>query len=140
MVVNHVIFDGRRAPSTDWLGCRVHIVVDRPLGQPHPRLGFIYAVNYGFLDGVSSDDGSELDAYIVGIDHPIVAITGWCVGVIHREDDMEDKLVVSTERRVHSAFEIAAALDHHECFFRYRILVASFKDIDCVFSEERISN
>ncbi len=132
-MVNQVSFDGRRYPATAWLGCRVQVIVDRPLGHPHPRLGFLYTLNYGHLVDAFSDDGSELDAYVVGIDYPIGRITGWCIGLIHRRNDREDKLVVSAVRRAYSAAEIAAAVDHHERFFDYRVLVVTFRDTDCIY-------
>jgi inorganic pyrophosphatase len=41
------------------------IVVDRPKGSAHPRYPeFIYPVDYGYLDGTSSADGSGIDVWV----------------------------------------------------------------------------
>ena len=34
------------------------------MGSKHPKHGFIYPVNYGFVPGVIGGDGEELDAYL----------------------------------------------------------------------------
>lgn len=62
---------GRLDPSA-WLGRRVRVVIDRPLGSLHP-------------------DGEELDAYVVGPETPVVEYEGEVVGVVLRADDVEDK-------------------------------------------------
>lgn len=40
--------------------------MDRPLGTKHPKHGWEYPVNYGYIPGTVSGDGEELDAYILG--------------------------------------------------------------------------
>lgn len=49
-----------------YLGKRVEIQIDRPLGSAHPRYGFTYPINYGFVPGTTAPDGAELDAYFLG--------------------------------------------------------------------------
>jgi F420 biosynthesis protein FbiB-like protein len=45
------------------VSCR--LVIDRPRGSAHPRFPqFIYPLDYGYLEGVGSTDGSELDAWL----------------------------------------------------------------------------
>lgn len=39
-------------------------------------------------------DGEEQDAYILGVNKPIKEFTGKVIAVIHRFDDVEEKLVV----------------------------------------------
>ena len=41
--------------------------MDRPLGCKHPKYGFIYPVNYGYVPKTVSGDGEEWDAYVLGI-------------------------------------------------------------------------
>ncbi|MCB8954155.1 MAG: inorganic diphosphatase [Ardenticatenales bacterium] len=77
-----------------WLGRRVRVVIDRPMGSRHPRYGFAYPVNYGYVPGTMSGDGEELDAYVLGVAGPVMVFEGECVAVIHRLDDDDDKLVV----------------------------------------------
>ncbi len=47
--------------NTNYLGKEVVVKMDRPLGSKHPKHGFIYTVNYGFIPGTISGDGEELD-------------------------------------------------------------------------------
>ena len=40
------------------------MVIDRPAGSRHPRHPSIeYPINYGFLEGVGSSDGGDLDVW-----------------------------------------------------------------------------
>ena len=68
--------------------------MDRPLGSKHPKFGFIYEVNYGFIDGIKAPDGEYLDAYYLGIDYPVDKANGICIAIIHRKNDDDDKLIV----------------------------------------------
>ena len=77
-----------------YLGKELEIVIDRPLGSKHPKYGFIYGVNYGYLEGVKAPDGEDLDAYYLGVGEPVKAGKGKCVAIIHRAQDDDDKLVV----------------------------------------------
>ena len=68
--------------------------MDRPLGSTHPRWGFVYEVNYGYVSGTLAPDGEALDAYFLGVDEPLSRARGVGVAVIHRRNDNDDKLVV----------------------------------------------
>ena len=59
------------ALARPWLGQRVTVHVDRPLGSRHPRWGFVYEVNYGYLPGVIAPDGEELAAVVRNDPHDI---------------------------------------------------------------------
>ena len=48
-----------------FLGRQVTVRIDRPLGSRHPKWGFLYLANYGYVPGVFAPDGEELDAYIL---------------------------------------------------------------------------
>lgn len=43
--------------ANDYLGKNVSIVIDRKLGTKHPKHGFIYMVNYGYVPNTISGDG-----------------------------------------------------------------------------------
>ncbi|MFI2476661.1 inorganic diphosphatase [Nocardia xishanensis] len=77
-----------------FLNRRVALRFDRPLGSRHPRCGFVYEVNYGYVPGTLAPDGAELDAYYLGADEPLEHAEGRCVAIVHRFDDDDDKLVV----------------------------------------------
>ncbi len=59
-----------------FLGQEVEVTVDRPLGCKHPKHGFEYPVNYGYIKGVQAPDGEGLDAYYLGVDESIDRTTG----------------------------------------------------------------
>ena len=71
--------------------------IDRPLGSKHPKFGFEYPVNYGFIPNTKSGDNEEIDAYILMENKPLKKYVGRCVGVVHRTDDNDDKLIVVPE-------------------------------------------
>ena len=56
--------------------------MDRPLGSAHPKHGFLYPVNYGFVPGTISGDGEELDAYVLGEHNPLDEFTGRVIAII----------------------------------------------------------
>lgn len=49
-----------------YIGQKVTVTVDRKMGSKHPKWGFIYPNNYGYIPNTVSGDGEELDAYILG--------------------------------------------------------------------------
>ncbi len=108
--------------SDVWLGKTVEIVIDRPLGSQHPEHGFYYPVNYGYLPGVISGDGEELDAYLLGVFEPVERFTGRCIAVVHRLDDDDDKLVVVPEKKHYDENQIAALVEFQERFFITEII------------------
>ena len=41
------------------------IKIDRPKGSAHPRYpDYVYPLNYGYLDGTSSQDGDGIDVWV----------------------------------------------------------------------------
>ena len=83
--------------TKDYIGKNVEVVVDRPLGSKHPKHGFIYMLNYGYVPNTISGDGEELDVYLLGYFEPIEKTNGKVIAVIHRTNDNDDKLVVSKD-------------------------------------------
>ena len=114
----------RPAPE-EWLGRRVHVVIDRPRGSTHPVHGHEIEVDYGYVPGTLANDGSELDAYLLGADGPapVAEAHGEVVAIVQRRDDVEDKLVVAASGEWDMA-SIAAAVDFQERWFDTEIIVA----------------
>ena len=80
----------------DWIGRTIDIVVDRPLGSIHPNHpDIVYTVNYGYLPGTMAPDGHPIDVYVLGVDHPLKQCSAKVIAVVHRRDDVEDKIVVA---------------------------------------------
>ena len=108
--------------AKDFLGKKVEIHIDRPLATKHPKYGFVYKANYGFVPKTKSPDGEELDAYYLGIDEPIKKAKGVCIAVIHRTNDNDDKLVVVPEGTELSNEEIEKQIEFQEKWFEHIII------------------
>lgn len=104
------------------LGKTVDISIDRPLGSKHPKHGFTYEANYGFVPNTKAPDGEELDAYVLGVDEPIKEFKGICIAVIHRLEDDDDKLVVAREGTTMTDEEIENAVGFQEKWFKHEIV------------------
>lgn len=90
-----VIF--HNAPITRYLYQIVRVKIDRPKGSKHPKYGFEYPINYGYVPFTKSGDGEELDAYVLMEDKPLQKYVGRCIGIVHRTNDNDDKLIVVPE-------------------------------------------
>lgn len=106
----------------DFLGKIVTVQMDRPLGTAHPKHGFVYEVNYGFVPNTISGDGEELDAYVLGEHKPLETFEGRVIAVIHRTNDDDDKLVVMADGRNYTDDQIEALVEFQERFFEHIIL------------------
>ena len=104
------------------IGKIVKVIIDRPLGSYHPKYKDIYySVNYGFIEGIIAGDGEEQDAYVLGIDEPVKQFTGKVIAIIHRFDDVEDKLVVVPEELTLTKEEILKQVSFQEKYFNIEI-------------------
>lgn len=83
--------------TEEYLGKILTVIVDRPMGSCHPEWGHVYPVNYGYIPGCLAPDGELQDAYILGIDVPLETFVGRCIAIVHRLNDVEDKLIVAAE-------------------------------------------
>lgn len=108
--------------AKQFLGKEVEVVFDRPLGSKHPKHGFTYEVNYGYLEGVKAPDGEDLDAYFLGTDQSLSKVTGIVKAIIHRFEDDDDKLVVMPKDISMSNEEIEQAVNFQEHWFKHQIL------------------
>lgn len=112
----------KKASYKDFLGKKVKVVMDRPMGSKHPKWNFIYPINYGYVPNTISGDGEELDAYIVGIFEPVEEYEGKCIAAIHRLDDDDDKLVIAPEEKIYTKQQIEALVEFQERFFKHEII------------------
>lgn len=108
--------------ATQYIGQMVQLKIDRPLGSKHPRFGFEYPVNYGYVPDTKSGDGEELDAYVLMEDKPLKEYVGRCIGVIHRTDDDDDKLIVVPEAYDLADEEIEKEVAFQEKWFKHILL------------------
>ena len=108
--------------SKDYLGKKVKVVMDRPFGTKHPKWGFVYETNYGYIPNTVSGDGEELDAYVLGVDEPLNEFEGVVIAIIKRTDQDDDKLIVVKEGVDFSDEEINKQVDFQEKFFSHIII------------------
>lgn len=107
--------------NKDYIGKIVDVVMDRPLGTKHPKHGFIYEVNYGYIPNTVSGDGEELDAYVLGEHKPLEKFTGQVIAIIHRTNDDDDKLIVVREGKNYTDEQIRALTEFQEQWFESEI-------------------
>lgn len=105
-----------------YIGKILEVKIDREFGSKHPKHGFIYPVNYGYIPNTISGDGEELDCYILGVFEPIKNFKGKCIAIIHRINDDDDKLVIVPENVEYSNDAIEALVEFQERFFEHIII------------------
>ncbi len=108
--------------NREYIGKELSIKIDRPFGSKHPKHGFIYPVNYGYVPNTVSGDGEELDAYLLGFFEPVEEFTGKCIAIIHRTNDDDDKLVVVPNGKEYSDAAIEALVEFQERFFEHVLI------------------
>lgn len=105
-----------------YLNQTVKIKIDRPLGTKHPKHGFVYCLNYGFVPNTTALDGEEIDAYVLGVFDPIDEYEGVCIAIIHRTNDDDDKLVIVPKGQNYSDDQIKVLTEFQERFFKFKII------------------
>ncbi len=110
--------------AKQYLGKLVNVVIDRPLNSKHPKHNFLYELNYGYIPNTVSGDGEELDAYVLGVNHPVQEFAGKCIAIIHRTNDDDDKLIVVPEGVDFSDAEIEQATAFQEKWFEHKLIRA----------------
>ena len=113
--------------SKSYIGKLVELKIDRPMGSKHPKYGFIYPVNYGYVPNTISGDGEELDCYVLGVFEPLDKFKGKCIAVIHRINDNDDKIIIVPEEKDYSDDAIRALTEFQERFFESIIILLKEK-------------
>lgn len=108
--------------AKDFLNKIVKVKMDRKLGTLHPKHGFLYLLNYGYIPGTLSGDNEELDAYVVGVFDAVDEFEGRVIAVIHRTNDNDDKLVVAPDGVNYTDEQIMALTEFQERFFESIII------------------
>ena len=107
--------------SREYIGKIVNVVIDRPIHSLHPKYGFEYLLNYGYIPNTISGDGEPLDAYIIGEDNPVEKYTGKVIAVIKRLEEDDDKLIV-TDGKDYTDEEILKFVNFQEKWKKHVIL------------------
>jgi inorganic pyrophosphatase len=114
--------DINKTDMKSYIGKMITAKIDRQIGSKHPKHGFIYPINYGYIPNTISGDGEELDCYILGVFEPIESFTGKCIAIIHRLNDNDDKLVLVPKDKKYTNDEIRALTEFQERFFESIII------------------
>lgn len=106
-----------------YLGQMVTVSIDRPIGYVHHKSTYslVYPINYGYIPGVLGGDGEELDVYVLGINEPVEQATVRIIGIVFRENDVEDKLIAAPDGIAFSADEIAQHIHFQEQYYQTRV-------------------
>ncbi len=117
-----IVYTLRKALVNSYLGKTVRIKIDRPINSVHPKhADIIYPVNYGFIPNVIGGDGEELDVYLLGVDVPVEEYTARIIGIVHRHNDVEDKLVAAPDGKTFTKEEIQKAVHFQEQYYESEI-------------------
>lgn len=108
--------------NREYIGKIINVKIDREMGSKHPKHGFIYPVNYGYVPGTISADGEELDCYVLGVFEPVQEYTGKCIAIVHRTNDDDDKLIIVPKDKNYTDEQIDALVEFQEKFFEHVIL------------------
>ena len=112
-------YEERKAQVNSYLGKTVKIGIDRPIGYVHhkEKYSLIYNINYGYIPGVLGGDGEELDVYLLGVDEPVEEYTARIIGIAHRKNDVEDKLIAAPEGKTFTKEEASSLLHFQEQYY-----------------------
>ena len=106
----------------EYIGKTLTAKIDRPLGSKHPKHGFVYPINYGYIPNTISGDNEEIDCYILGVFEPIEEFTGKCIAVIHRTNDNDDKLILVKDEKEYTKEQIKALTEFQEQYFQSEMI------------------
>ena len=113
----------RKAFERSYLGRTVSIGIDRPIGYIHRKGAKVlhYPINYGYIPDVLGGDGEEMDVYLLGVSEPVEQFTCKIIAIVHREDDVEDKLVGAPEGLSFTAEQIADSIEFQEKYYTTKL-------------------
>lgn len=117
-----IVYTLRKALVYSYREKMVDVVIDRPIGSVHPKYeDMIYPLNYGFIPNVFGGDGEEMDVYLMGLNVPVKEYKAKVIAIVHRHNDVEDKLVAAPEGMSFTKMEIEDAVRFQEQYFESEI-------------------
>lgn len=117
-----IVYTLRKALVYSYRKKMVDVIIDRPIGSVHPKYeDMIYPLNYGFIPNVFGGDDEELDVYLMGVNVPVKEYKAKVIAIVHRHNDVEDKLVAAPEGISFTKMEIEDAVRFQEQYFESEI-------------------
>lgn len=118
-----IVYTLRKALVKSYLGKTVDIIIDRPIGYVHKKENYslTYPINYGYIPGVIGGDGEELDVYLLGVNEPVTEYKAQIIGISHRENDVEDKLIAAPVGLSFTNKQIEQAIHFQEQYYKTHI-------------------
>ena len=112
-------FEERKAQVESYLGKKVVIGIDRPIGYVHRKENYslTYPINYGYIPDVLGGDGEELDVYLLGVNEPVEEYECRIIAIAHRHNDVEDKLVGAPVGMRFTKKEIETSIHFQEQYY-----------------------
>lgn len=112
-------FEERKEQVKSYLGKKVFIKIDRPIGYIHKKEKYSleYPINYGYIPDVPGGDGEELDVYLLGVNEPVSEYECEIIAIAHRHNDIEDKLIGVPVGMVFTKEQIEAAVHFQEKYY-----------------------
>ena len=112
-------FEERKAQVKSFLGKTVVIGIDRPIGYVHKKekYSLTYPINYGYIPGVLGGDDEELDVYLLGVSEPVDEYECEIIAIVHRHNDVEDKLVGAPVGMKFTKEEIETSIHFQEKYY-----------------------
>ena len=116
-------YEERKAQAISYLGKTADIEIDRPIGFIHKKDNYslTYPINYGYIPDVIGGDGEELDVYLLGVSEPVKKYSAKIIGIVHRHNDTEDKLIAAPQGSIYYQNEIAEAVHFQEQYYETHI-------------------
>ncbi len=101
---------------------KLKIIVDLPMGYKDD-FDNVYPINYGYVPGIIGGDREEQDVYILSnkVKGPIDEFTGKLIAIVHRNDDIEEKWVVTSEDENYTKEQIREQINFMEQWFDSKI-------------------
>ncbi len=133
-------FEERKNQVKSFLGKKVKMKIDRPIGYVHKKQSYTltYPINYGFIPDVLGGDGEELDVYLLGVDEPVEEYEARVIGIAHRENDVEDKLIAAPTGVLFTEEEVNKAIDFQERYYDTCIELLEIKKYNCTYQHGKL--
>ena len=135
-------YEERKEQVRGFLGKTIKIRIDRPIGYEHVKEAYTlkYPVNYGYIPNVISPDGEELDVYLLDVKEPVEEYTAFIIGIVHRENDVEDKLIAVPDAfSLMTKEQIEETIKFQEQYYDTHIEMLDIKTYDCTAQNCKVS-